>query len=106
MQSCLGDRDFGEYDEKITPIEIANHVFDIHRDLSVSTRKSKPGPPERIDGMTVGIVTMTGDAPHGGEVHPDGDEILLVISGKLRISCDSFPGQDTILTAGQACIVP
>ena len=49
---------------------------------------------------------MTGDAPHGGEVHPDGDEILLVISGKLRISCDSFPGQDTILTAGQACIVP
>ena len=35
------------------------------------------------------IVTMDGDAPHGGEVHPDGDEIIYVISGRLQIIGDS-----------------
>jgi hypothetical protein len=37
---------------------------------------------ERIDGMTVGIQTVTKDAPYDGEVHPDGDEILYVISAQ------------------------
>lgn len=56
--------------------------------------------------MTVGIVTMTEDAPHGGEVHPDGDEILYVVSGRLRVSCESDPGGELILGPGQACVVP
>ena len=66
---------------KVTAVDVSRFSFDIHRDLSVSIRTRKPGPPERIDGMTVGIVTMAHDAPHGGEVHPDGDEILYLISG-------------------------
>ena len=41
--------------------------------------------------MTIGIVTMSHDAPHRGEVHPDGDEILYVISGKLRVTGESEP---------------
>jgi hypothetical protein len=51
---------------KITRIDPSRYLFDIHRDLSVSARASKPGPPERIDGMTIGIVTMSHDA-HIGE---------------------------------------
>ena len=59
----LGDRAYvatwGEPTvNKITRIDASRCVFDIHRDLSVSARASKPGPPERIDGMTIGIVTM------------------------------------------------
>ena len=90
--------------DKIIPVDISGCSFDIHRDLSVSTRTRKPGPPERIDGMTMGIIAMEHDAPHGGEVHPDGDEILYVISGRLRVTGDSAP-EALELGPGDACIV-
>lgn len=90
---------------EVIPVDASRCVFDIHRDLSISTRQREPGPPERIDGVTVGIVTMEHDAPHGGEVHPDGDEILYVISGRLRVTGDSAPDAPIDLGAGEACIV-
>jgi quercetin dioxygenase-like cupin family protein len=49
---------------------------------------------------------MTEDAPHGGEIHPDGDEILYVISGRLSVRTESDPDEELVLSAGQACIVP
>lgn len=91
---------------KLVPIDVCEYLLDIHRDLSITPRKRKPGPPERIDGMTVGIFTSTSDAPHNGEVHLDGDEILHVVSGKVRVSCDSSPSEDLILGPGETCIVP
>ena len=33
--------------------------------------KNRPGPPVHIKGLTVVFVNMTGDAPHGGELHSD-----------------------------------
>ncbi len=89
----------------VIPVDASKYSFDINRDLSVSARERKPGPPERIEGMTVGIVTMENDAPHGGEVHPDGDEILYVISGKLRVTADSSTANPLELESGAACIV-
>ena len=71
--------------KKILPVDASRCAFDIHKDLSVSTREQKPGPPERMDGMSMGIVTMDHNPPHGGEVHPDGDEILYVISGNCLL---------------------
>jgi|SRR5262249_9502658 len=91
---------------KIARVDVSNFVFDVHRDLSVSTRARKPGLPERIDGVTIGIVSMVHDAPHGGEVHPDGDEILYVVSGRLRVTGESEPSAAIELGPGQACIVP
>ncbi len=88
---------------KVVAVDPDSVMLDIHRDLSVSTRERQPGPPLRIDGMTMGIVTMSESAPHGGEVHPDGDEILYVISGRIRVVGDSAPALD--LSPGQACIV-
>ena len=90
---------------RVIAVDASRYSFDIARDLSVSTRAQKPGPPERIDGMTVGIVTMENDSPHGGEVHPDGDEILYVISGKLRVIGDSSTAGPLEMAAGDACIV-
>ena len=90
---------------KIIPVDVSRFCFRIDRDLSVTTSKIKPGPPERIDGMTVGIVTLERDPPHGGEVHPDGDEILYVISGALKVTSDSNPGGALHLGPGDACIV-
>jgi quercetin dioxygenase-like cupin family protein len=91
---------------QIIPVDVSSHVLDIHRDLSVTPRKQPPGPPDRIDGVTVGIVDVTRDAPHGGEVHPDGDEILYVVSGRLRVTGDSAPDAPLELGPGDACIVP
>ncbi len=91
--------------KRILPVDVSRFAFRIHRDLSVTTSEIKPGPPERIDGMTAGIVTMERDAPHGGEVHPDGDEILYVISGALSVTSDSNPGESVQLGPGDACIV-
>jgi mannose-6-phosphate isomerase-like protein (cupin superfamily) len=90
---------------KIARVDVSTSLLDIHPDLSVSPRARKPGPPERIAGMTVGIQTVTQDAPHGGEVHPDGDEVLYVISGRVRITGDSEPGAPVELGPGEACIV-
>ena len=79
--------------KKIIPVDPSKFSFTISRDLSITAVEQKPGPPVRMDGMTVGIVTMEHDAPHGGEVHPDGDEVLYVISGGVSVTSDSNPGE-------------
>ncbi len=91
--------------KKVTAVDVSKFGFLIDRNLSVTPVAQKDGPPVRLDGMTVGIVTMEHDAPHGGEVHPDGDEILYVISGAVRITSDSNPGEDLPMGPGDACIV-
>jgi len=92
--------------KRIVPVDPTRCRFDIGRDLSVTPRERKPGPPERIDGHTVGFLTLTEDAPHNGEMHPDGDEILFVISGRVRVTGESDPDSPLELGPGDACIVP
>ena len=55
--------------------------------------------------MTIGFASVTGKGPHNGEVHPDGDEILYVVSGRLRVIGESNPGGALELGPGDACIV-
>jgi quercetin dioxygenase-like cupin family protein len=65
------------------------HVAHVGRDRSIAIAPAPPGPPQRIDGYSLGAVTVPkGPGPHGGEVHPDGDETTVV------------------LRAGDACVVP
>jgi mannose-6-phosphate isomerase-like protein (cupin superfamily) len=91
--------------DQIVPVDVTRFVLDLRRDLSVTSRPTKPGPPERIDGVTIGFVWVTRDAPHKGEVHPDGDEILYVISGRLHVIGESEPNRIINLGPGDACIV-
>ena len=44
---------------QIVAVDVTRFALDLRRDLSVTPRAPKPGPPERIDGMTIGFV---GDA--------------------------------------------
>ena len=90
---------------KIERVDVSRFVLDVRSDRSISTRIRNPGPPERIDGMTVGIQMVTGDAPHDGEMHPDGDEILYVASGRMRLTGDSDPRAPLELGPCDACIV-
>ena len=71
----------------------------------VPPHRPNSGPPVRANGMTVGIIDMHNDAPHNGEMHPDGDELLHVISGKIEVSCEGDPAVLT-LGPGESCIVP
>jgi len=63
--------------------------------------------PQRIDGLTIGAPELTGDAPHDGEVHPDGDELLYLVSGAVTVRLE-FPGGDrnVDLGRGDALVVP
>lgn len=89
---------------KIERVDVTTQNVDIDAAFNISTRISKPGPPQRVAGMTLGIVEMTSNAPHGGEVHPDGDEFLHVISGRVEVTGDSSPA-GIVLKAGDSCIV-
>ena len=89
---------------KLEPVDVNTTLVDIDHEFRISTRTRADGPPERVDGMTLGIVEMSSSAPHGGEIHPDGDEFLYVITGQIRVTSDNSP-QPVVLGAGESCIV-
>src|SRR5258708_16306960 len=90
--------------DEIVLVDVPRFVLDLRRDLTVTSRATKPGPPDRIAGVTIGFVSVTKDAPHKGEGHPDGDEILYVISGRLHVIGESEPNKVIDLGPGAACI--
>jgi len=49
---------------------------------------------------------MLKDAPHGGEMHPDGDEVLYVISGIIEVTLELENDQTVNLSAGEGIIIP
>ena len=88
-------------------------VADMGRDYSIAFRSAPPGPPRRIDGYTIGAATLgVGVEFHLGELHPDGDEFLLLVSGALDLILDDGDeqtvGSETRVSMreGDAYIVP
>src|SRR5207248_11262310 len=72
-----------------SPVRFEGSVADIARDWSMTIRSAPPGPPRRVDGYTIGAIqNIDGPGPHGGEVHPDGDEFLYVVSGTMELTLD------------------
>lgn len=70
--------------------------------------QQEPGrAPERIDGVTIGAPQVTGDSPHDGEVHPDGDEVLLLVSGAVSVRLELPEGDRVVeMAAGDLVVVP
>jgi mannose-6-phosphate isomerase-like protein (cupin superfamily) len=62
----------------------------------------------RIDGFSVGAPVMTRPAPHNGEMHPDGDELLFLISGHISVLFLERESAEQLveLSPGQAVVVP
>jgi mannose-6-phosphate isomerase-like protein (cupin superfamily) len=66
-----------------------------------------PGPPPRIKGYTVGAPLLINEPPHAGEMHPDADELLYLISGRVRVRLELEDGnQDVALGPDQVLVVP
>ena len=76
------------------------------RELDASVGPARPDPPVPVDGVTIGVATMRENAPHGGEMHPDGDEILYLIEGRISVSLETTPPAVLELDAGEGIVVP
>ncbi len=76
--------------------DLGQVVAALYRDGTSGVIEIQPGtaPPVRLEGFTVGAPFMTQSAPHRGELHPDGDELLYLISGRVDVILDDGD-QDT-----------
>lgn len=96
----MSDQIRGSFD--LTSLTVA-----LDRDGTATPLGNRPGPPPNVDGLTIGAPLMTREPPHGGEMHPDGDELLYVISGKVTVVLeDEDPPRRVELLPGKAVIVP
>ncbi|MET0902130.1 MAG: cupin domain-containing protein [Acidimicrobiales bacterium] len=93
------------------PFRLGSSVAALLRDGSSEVLPTE-GEPVRVDGFTVGAPLMEHSAPHRGEVHPDGDELLYVVSGRVDVVLDDGDQDEvgtetrTEVVAGQAYLVP
>ena len=49
---------------------------------------------------------MTENSPHDGEMHPNGDEVLYLIDGRVRVTIETDPVQELEMLPGDGAIVP
>lgn len=83
-----------------------NQTVAIDRELSATTMPAQPDPAVPVDGYTFGVATMTENSPHDGEMHPDGDEVLYLVSGRVGVMLETDPVQELELLPGDGLIVP
>jgi quercetin dioxygenase-like cupin family protein len=83
-----------------------NQTVAISRDLSAETMPARPDPAIPVDGYTFGVATMIENSPHDGEMHPDGDEVLYLIDGEVRVTLETDPVQELKMLPGDGMIVP
>jgi mannose-6-phosphate isomerase-like protein (cupin superfamily) len=104
-----------EVDQATTPIPVgvpfdpSQQVVGIARATHEASfvRPNPGGPPRRIDGYSVGAPMVTRDPPHNGEMHPDGDELLYVVSGRFDVTLElGTENRDVELRDGDALVVP
>jgi len=84
----------------------SSQVVGLNRGLSASLLPERPDPPIPVSGVTFGIATMTENSPHDGEMHPDGDEVLYLISGRVKVTLETDPVEILDIAAGDGLIVP
>ena len=87
--------------------DLSCSLLGLKRDGTASLVPWKSGPPPRVDGFVIGAPFMTRNAPHGGEMHPDADEVLFLISGRVDVVLEE-DGAENIVSVGpgQAVVVP
>ncbi len=87
--------------------EIGKTTVGLLRDGSTTLIENRPGPPERVDGHTIGVPILSGPPPHNGEMHPDGDEVLILLSGRMTVILEEPEGTRKVeVLPGQGLIVP
>ena len=91
---------------KPTRFNPAEFAIGVSHEFATSMIPDRPDPQIPVDGATFGVATMTENSPHGGERHADGDEVLYLISGKVRVVFLDSPVDDIDVAPGDGLIVP
>lgn len=91
---------------KPIPFDPAVHSIGLSRDFVASAVPERPDPPVPVNGATFGVAMMSRNSPHGGEMHPDGDEVLYLISGRLKVVFLDSPEDDVDVLPGDGLVVP
>ena len=86
--------------------KLSDFAIGLSRDLSAFKVKEQADPPIPVDGMTFGITSMSENSPHAGEMHPDGDEVLYLISGRANVVLLDNPQADVEMRPGDGLVVP
>jgi homogentisate 1,2-dioxygenase len=88
-------------------LDLSRSILGLGRDGKASVVPWESGPPPRIDGFVIGAPFMTRSAPHRGEMHPDADEVLFLVSGRVDVVLEE-EGKENIVEVGpgQAVVVP
>lgn len=81
-------------------------VVELGSDLAARTAKETHDDAHSFDGVTFGVAAMSQNAPHNGERHADGDEILYLISGRANVVMLDDGGETLEMNAGDGLIVP
>ena len=91
------------------PFELSDRAVGLDRQTgrAVFVARDPGRPPNRIVGYTVQSSPLGEPPPHGGEMHPDADELLYLLSGRIRIRLELEHGDREVeVSAGQAVVVP
>ncbi len=87
--------------------DLSRSLLGLKRDGKASLVPWESGPPPRVDGFVMGAPFMTRNAPHGGEMHPDADEVLFLISGRVDVVLEEDGAENIVeVDPGQAVVVP
>ena len=80
------------------------HTVGLSRDLAASLVPERRDPPVPVDGVTIGVASMSENAPPNGEMHPDGDEVLYLISGRVKVTLETAPVQELGMAPGDGLL--
>jgi mannose-6-phosphate isomerase-like protein (cupin superfamily) len=87
--------------------ELTGALVGLARDGRARLIPWESGPPPRIDGYVVGLAAMDRPPPHGGEMHPDADEVLFLLSGTVDVVIEDDGGEQLHeLRARQGIVIP
>jgi mannose-6-phosphate isomerase-like protein (cupin superfamily) len=88
-------------------VDLSHSLLGLYRNGQADLVPWESGPPPRIDGYVIGAPVMTRPAPHSGEMHPDGDEVLVLISGRIGVLLEQNGAEGAVeMTPGQTLVVP
>ncbi len=84
----------------------STHTIGLDRDLAASKVAERRDPPVPREGITFGVATMSKNSPHDGERHCDGDEVLYLISGRVKVVFLDSAEEDIEVRPGDGLVVP
>jgi quercetin dioxygenase-like cupin family protein len=84
----------------------ATDAIGLNRGFAASYIPLQADPAVPFAGLTFGVASMSENSPHDGERHPDGDEVLYLISGRVRVVFIDSDEADIDVQPGDGLVIP